>query len=291
MEHSRGASALPMTQNPIFSKLYSMLPRSVMRLLESQWHRKLRQKLVRVDDDALQLQGSTLENFGNPPRVRTITLDARGGTLVCSCGHYKRSLRTQLRWMLPCGHLLWAYSEVFGPEAAYPIQSIHYRWLRLFCEEPSRCPPRMSFDGPRGIELSQAQLAKWFAFLEARLTTEDPEPLDVPDYRDVRSLSPSPLRMTNEVRRSRSVAPLIDLLHQLNKTDYGNQLILETVGNALKEVEIGIRDYYQSSKDPNPNPLLVRDGRQSEKRADPKQTKQSRDLKRISNIQIPGFRH
>lgn len=97
--------------------------------------------------------------------------------------------------------------------------------------------------------------------------------------------------MTNEVRRSRSVAPLIDLLHQLNKTDYGNQLILETVGNALKEVEIGIRDYYQSSKDPNPNPLLVRDGRQSEKRAGPKQTKQSRDLKRISNIQIPGFRH
>lgn len=95
-EHSRGASALPMSRLAIFAKLYGVLPRAVMRLLEAQWERKARQQLVSADTTALSLRGSTRIQFTNPPRVRKVQLDEKN-VLHCSCGHYDRFLETNSR--------------------------------------------------------------------------------------------------------------------------------------------------------------------------------------------------
>jgi len=123
----RAASALPLQREKILENLYVYLPNRIMVMMEDQCKRMRRQTFIDSALNAIQLRGSDKALFGNPPRVRTVSY-AADGLLTCSCGFFNRML-------LPCGHLLWPYSQL-GTE--YPLTGIHKRWLRVFCEKPER---------------------------------------------------------------------------------------------------------------------------------------------------------
>lgn len=187
--------------------------------------------------------------------------------------------------MLPCGHLLWAFSELFGPEAAYPPHGIHFRWLRVLCEEPDKCPPRTDDDGPAGLALGPTQVRAWQTLLLQRCTPEDgPSHLAHTGADDDGSFGSPQRSLGLQKQRSLSIRGLIETIYELNNSEFGNKLILTTLANSVKECSIAVADYYRNPNDPNPNPLVLRVGRQSQQRAGTKKPRGRNDFRRIADL-------
>lgn len=78
----REKESIPLKSLPMFVNLYKRLFRRVMVLLEIQFQRSLKQNLIAVDPTGLsyQLQGSSKERYGIPPRIRTVWIVEADGS-------------------------------------------------------------------------------------------------------------------------------------------------------------------------------------------------------------------
>lgn len=82
--YRREKETVPLNLFKTFSELYKHLPLRVMVLLEKEFQRALKQTLVSVDtlNMSFQLQGSSKERYGIPPRIRTVwAVDSKGSSV------------------------------------------------------------------------------------------------------------------------------------------------------------------------------------------------------------------
>jgi len=246
----RAASALPLQREKILENLYVYLPNRIMVMMEDQCKRMRRQTFIDSALNAIQLRGSDKALFGNPPRVRTVSY-AADGLLTCSCGFFNRML-------LPCGHLLWVYSQL-GTE--YPLTGIHKRWLRVFCEKPELMPARTATDKVAGPILP---LVQWRALLASQALAE---PELEPDQMQI--VDPTP--PAEKARRTRTqddqrrlvISPLVEQIWALGTgTAIANNHLAVQLKALLAETAQLVKDRYHCE-----DPFTLRIGRTSDQRA------------------------